>query len=241
MSIAARHGSAVHCDSPPSRDNRFERLLAPEAWRQLPAPVRRRFSQHLGATATAVYTGEVASTRLNVAGRIFGQLARLIGAPLPLHSGDRVAACVVVTAEAAGGGQRWTRLYARPGRPSQVIQSSKNFAGPTGLEECVGGGIGMRLVLKVDDRALVFRSAGFFLRLGSRAFPIPAWLTPGIIEVRHREERDGRFSFMLTITHPRFGRLVEQIAYFVDLSPAQPHRPPAERASVWSRSAGIGK
>lgn len=222
MSIAAGHESSVHRDSPPTRDNRFERLLMPDAWRQLPAPVRRRFSQRLGPTATAVYTGEVASTRLNLAGRIFGQLARLIGAPLPLDSGSRVAACVVVTAEEAGGGQRWTRLYARPGRPSQVIQSSKHFAGPTGLEECVGGGVGMRLVLAVDERALVFRSAGFFLRRGSRSLAIPAWLTPGVVEVRHREERDGRFSFRLTITHPWFGRVIEQTAFFSDLSVSSP-------------------
>ena len=222
MSIAARYRSSVRRDSPPCHDNRFERLLSPAAWRRLPAPVRRRFSRHLGPTAAAVYTGEVASTRLNLAGRLFGQLARLIGAPLPLASGGRVAACVVVTAEEVGGGQRWTRLYARPGRPSQVIHSSKHFAGPTGLEECVGGGVGMRLVLSVDDRALVFRSVGFFLRLRSRAFAIPAWLTPGVVEVRHREEREGRFSFRLTITHPWFGRVIEQTAFFSDLSASSP-------------------
>lgn len=241
MGIAALHGSLVRRDSPPSHDDRFERLLTPAAWRQLPAPVRRRFSQHLGPTATAVYTGEVAWTRLSFAGRIFGQLVRLIGAPLPLTVGGRVAACVVVTAEERSGGQRWTRLYARPGRPPQVIHSSKNFAGPTGLEECVGAGVGMRLVLSVDERALVFRSAGFFLRLGPRSFAIPAWLTPGVVEVRHREERDGRFSFTLTITHPWFGRLVEQIAYFVDLSPLQPRIWRAERPSVQPRSARLPK
>jgi len=162
---AAGNRFPVHRDSPSSLDGRFERLLAPAAWRRLPLPVRRRFSQHLGPTASAVYTGEVASTRLNLAGRVFGQLARLIGAPLPLAGSGRVAVCVVVTAEDADGGQRWTRLYARPGRPPQVIHSSKNFAGPTGLEECVGAGVGMRLVLSVDERALVFRSAGFFVRL----------------------------------------------------------------------------
>ena len=218
MNIAAQQPRSVHRDSLSSTDHRFERLLTPAAWRELPAPVRRRFSRHLGPTATAVYAGEVASTRLNLAGRIVGQLVRLIGAPLPLASGGRVAACVIVTAEDAGGGQRWTRLYARPRRRPQVIHSSKNFAGPTGLEECVGAGVGMRLVLSVEDRALVFRSTSFFLRVGARSFAIPAWLTPGVVEVRHREERGGRFSFTLTITHPRFGRVVEQTAFFSDLS-----------------------
>ena len=196
-------------------DRRFERLLAPAAWASLPAAVRRRFSEHPTGTDSSVYAGEVARTTLSRAGRVFGQLARLIGAPLPLTTGGRFAACVVVTEESAGR-QRWTRLYARPGRESQVIHSTKCFAGPTGLEECVGCGIGMRLMLSVEQRALVFRSAGFFVRVGALSLAIPAWLTPGTVEVRHREERDGRFSFTLRVVHPRFGLVVDQVAFFED-------------------------
>jgi uncharacterized protein DUF4166 len=199
-------------------DRRFQRLLVPADWERLPAPVRRRFSRHLDATAAAIYAGEVAATRLSIAGRVFAQLARLIGAPLPLAASGRVAACVAVIEDPSAGGQRWTRLYARPGRTAQVVHSTKRFAGPTGLEECVGGGVGMRLRLSVEDRSLVFRSAGYFWRLGSRGFDIPAWLSPGTLEVRHREEREGRFSFVLTLTHPWFGVVIEQTAFFEDCS-----------------------
>ena len=103
-----------------------------------------------------------------------------------------------------------------------MIHSTKSFNGPTGLEECVGAGVGMRLTLGVEERALVFRSAGFFLRLRSRSFSLPSWLTPGVVEVRHREERSGRFSFTLTITHPWFGIVIEQVAFFSDLSVRAP-------------------
>lgn len=206
----------------PRTDPRFQRLVAAADWSQLPAPVRRRFTLALAPAQTVLYAGEVAWTRLTWLGRVYGQLARLVGAPLPLAPSGRVAAAVVVTEDEHAGGQVWTRVYARPGRFAQVIQSTKRFAGPTGLEECVGAGVGMRLALAVEGRALVFRSRGYFLRLAGRTLAIPDWLTPGVVEVTHREERDGRFSFTLTVTHPRCGRIVEQVAFFSDVAAATP-------------------
>lgn len=213
-----RHLERAH----PREDMRFRRLLPDEAWSRLPAAVRRRFTLALAPAETALYAGEVAWTRLGWLGRAYGQLARLVGAPLPLAPSGRVAAAVVVTEDEDVGGQVWTRIYARPGRFAQVIQSTKRFAGPTGLEECVGGGVGMRLALSVENRALVFRSCGYFLRIAGRTLAIPDWLTPGVVEVTHREERDGRFSFTLTVTHPRFGCIVEQVAFFSDVTAATP-------------------
>ena len=195
---------------------RFRRLVPPADWARLPGPVRRRFERRLAVAETALYVGAVARTDMTWCGRIVGQLARLVGAPLPLAPSGRVAAAVVVTEDPAQHGQVWTRLYARPGTTPQVIHSTKRFAGPTGLEECVGGGVGMRLAVAVESRALVFRSAGFFVRLGGRAFVLPRWLTPGTIEVVHREERDGEFSFTLEVRHPWFGRIVRQVAFFRD-------------------------
>ncbi len=214
--------AAAPGEAAPATLGLFEYLLPPADWARLPAPVRRRFSRHVDGTHTAVYAGEVVSTELTPAGRVLGQLARLVGAPLPLSAGRRVAACVVVSGDSARR-QRWTRIYCRPGRTPQVIHSTKCFSGPTGLEECVGGGIGMRLRLSVERRALVFRSAGFFLRLGRLSIPLPSWLTPGAIEVEHREERGGRFSFSLRVIHPWFGVVVRQTAFFEErLAPAAP-------------------
>ena len=51
----------------------------------------------------------------------------------------------------------------------QVVHSSKRFAGPTGLEEYVGCGVGMALTIHVEDGALIFRAAHYFLQLGRLA------------------------------------------------------------------------
>lgn len=205
---------------PPRReareDDRFRSLLPPQDWASLPAPVRRRFSVRLGAAESAVYIGEVACTRVRFVGAVFAQIARLVGAPLPFESGGRTASAVMVAEDERIGGQLWTRVYARAGKFPQVIHSAKRFDGPTGIEECVGLGVGMALTIHVEDRALVFRSAHYFVRVGARRLRLPWWLTPGSLEVAHREERDGRFSFTLTVTHRWFGELIHQVAFFRD-------------------------
>ena len=75
-----------HPTNPPGEpaacDSRFGRLLTATDWARLPAPIRRRFGAPLAAAATALYVGEVAATTVSVAGRVFGQLARLVGAQI---------------------------------------------------------------------------------------------------------------------------------------------------------------
>ena len=200
------------------QDSRFRNLVAPQDWRRLPWPVRRRFTHALADGETTVFVGNVARTQLSIFGKLLSQVLRLVGAPLPLHSGGRGAATVVVTESRTCGGQLWTRIYGRSGRFPQVIHSAKRFHGPTGLEECVGNGVGMALTVHVEDRALVFRSAWYFVRLLGMTLRLPRCLSPGLVEVIHREECDGRFSFTLILTHPLFGEAVRQVAFFSDWS-----------------------
>src|SRR5271165_5429848 len=64
-------------------DLRFRALLSDADWERLPLPVRRRFSQRLAATETAVFVGVVTDIWMSRAGWLLAQAARLIGAPLP--------------------------------------------------------------------------------------------------------------------------------------------------------------
>ena len=194
-------------------ETRFARLAA-DSWMQLPATIRRRFSRHLADGERIVYLGDVAATRMSIVGRLVAQLARLCGAPLPLEAGGRVPVTVIVTGSPRLCGQVWTRIYNRAQGFPQVIQSLKRFGGATGLEEIVAHGVGMRLKLSVRDGALVFRSAGYFIRCLGVQISLPNWLTPGAIEVVHREEACGRFSFSLSVTHWWAGPIIDQVAFF---------------------------
>jgi hypothetical protein len=197
----------------PAAETRFA-LLAGDSWMRLPAPIRRRFSRHLADGERIVYLGKVAATHMTLVGRLVAQLARLVGAPLPLEASSCVPVTVIVTGSDRLGGQIWTRIYDRVRGFPQVIQSLKHFGGATGLEEIVGHGVGMRLRLSVRDGALVFRRAGYFIRCLGAQFSLPAWMTPGVIEVVHREESAGQFSFSLSVTHMWAGHVIDQIAFF---------------------------
>jgi len=223
---------AVAFEAPPPRDVapkapppaelgdfRFRALMTEADWASLPPAIRRRFSKHLASGHSIVYAGEILESRMSRAGWCLAQAARLIGGPLPLarspHS-SKTHTASVVTVTGGMGGQIWTRLYARRRGFPQVIHSSKRFAGPTGLEEYVGCGVGMALTVYARDSALIFRSEHYFVQLFGRRFVLPAWLTPGTLYVTHADLPDGKFSFTLQIFHPRLGLLIRQMAVFRD-------------------------
>ena len=200
----------------PAYDSRFRRLVGNAAWDELCPAIRRRFSKRLQGTAVALYAGEIVETRLNLAGQLLSQACRLIGAPLPLYRDAGVPAVVVVSEDGMTGGQRWTRVYHRRRGTPQVVNSAKTFAGPTGLEELVGGGIGMALAASAAEDRLVFASTHYFVKLGRRRLPLPKALCPGRTTVTHRDLGEGRFAFDLEVVHPWFGVLVHQHAVFRD-------------------------
>ena len=195
-------------------DIRFRTLAGVQAWSRLPAAVRARFERHIGPGATILYAGEVVECRMSRCGRLLCQLVRLVGAPLPLSSDTFVPAAVSVTEDAASGGQFWTRVYGRRRGFPQVIHSSKRFAGPTGLEEYIGGGVGIALRLEVEDGALHFLSDHYFLKLGPARLRLPRWLSPGRMRVSHIDCGHGSFAFVLSLVHPLLGELVRQTAMF---------------------------
>ena len=148
-------------------DSRFRALLSDEDWGRLPLAIWRRFSKRFADGETVVYVGEIDEASFSRTGWWLAQIARLIGGPLPTGAETKVPMIVTVTEDAASGGQIWTRICARSDGFPQVIHSSKRFAGPTGLEEYVGYGVSMALVVSVEHEALLFRSVGYSLQIGA--------------------------------------------------------------------------
>lgn len=200
-------------------DLRFRALLSEEEWNTLPPDVQRRFTKRLAGGRTAVYMGHITQCRINRAGRVLGQVLRLIGGPLPLSDDVDVPSVVTVTEDVETGGQIWTRLYANRSGFPQVLHSSKRFCGPTGLEEYIGFGISMALSVSVEDAVLTFRSAAYHLRLGSLRLRLPRWLEPGALTVTHRNQDSGRFAFGLELVHPLFGTLIKQVGHYREEAP----------------------
>jgi len=144
-------------------------------------------------------------------------LAHVVGAPLPLNRRPGGGALVSVSEDQAGGGQCWTRIYARPGGFPQVIHSAKRFAGPTGLEEYLGRGLGMALRVEALPDEIAFVSDHYFLALGRWRVRLPHMVAPGTTRVTHRQVAGRSFLFGLELTHPLAGRLVRQEILFDDV------------------------
>lgn len=196
-------------------DSPFARLLG-ERWLFLPPATRRRFLRKIAAGACVTYIGEVTECRMRVAGWLLAQAARLAGAPLPLGTDTGVSASVSVTADADGRGQFWTRQYGRRRSFPQVIHSMKRFAGPTGIEEYLGLGLGIALRLEEAGGALLFVSDHYFVKLAGLRLRIPRRLEPGALTVGHLDIGGGRFVFSLDLIHPWLGELVHQLCVFAD-------------------------
>lgn len=201
-------------------DLRFRALIPETDWQTLSPAIRRRFSKRLAGGASAVYAGVVTACRMSRAGWCLAQVARLVGGPLPTSRAAGLASVVTVT-EDGRGGQTSTRLYVRPNGFPQVIHSAKRFAGPTGLEEHVGAGLGMSLLVAVEEGMLVFRSRGFFLEAFGKRLTLPAWLSPGALTVTHAETGLRAFRFTLDIRHPLPGLMLRQEAEFSDTAPTE--------------------
>lgn len=199
-------------------DYRFRRLIPPGDWAALPQTVQRRFSKRLTGLRLAIYRGEIVTSQSNAIGWLMAQICRLIGAPLPL-SRDTGVAAVVTVGEDGGGGQCWTRQYARRRGFPQVIHSAKRFAGPTGLEEHVGMGIGMTLRVTAHAEGLCFRSDDYFWQAGRIRLRLPPWLCPGALTIDHIDTGAGEFLFVLTLRHRWFGEMIHQVGRFRDPVP----------------------
>jgi hypothetical protein len=155
---------------------------------------------------------------MSVSGWILAQACRFIGAPLPLERESGVSAVVSVTEDGASGGQVWTRVYARKRGFPQVIHSAKRFAGPTGLEEYLGGGFGIALNVQALAGGIRFQSDHFFVQLGKFRVRLPHWLAPGLLTIDHLDRGCGGFTFTLALRHRLMGELIHQHSYFRDQS-----------------------
>jgi uncharacterized protein DUF4166 len=198
-------------------DARFRALLERDEWERLPAEVQKRFSKRLTGAQTAIYRGLVVDMHISRLGWILTQACRLFGAPLPLSREAGGAVIVTVSEDPRGGGQFWTRIYARKSGFPQVIHSAKRFAGGSGLEEYLGRGLGMALRLEGLNDGLAFVSDHYFLQIGGRRFRLPRGITPGTARITHRQIAGRTFLFELIVEHRRAGTLIHQQVLFDDV------------------------
>jgi len=198
-------------------DERFKKLLGKEQWMRLPNAIRKRFGKRFKKGQSVAYQGIITDMQMSKLGWAFAQAARLIGAPLPFERNSiHQPAVVIVTEDHETNGQFWIRQYGRDKGFPQVVHSSKRFAGPTGLEEYIGYGIGMALKLEANEHALLFKSDHYFLQICGKRLRLPNWLVPISLSIGHHELGEDQFVFTLDLNSHLLGHMISQSAVFQD-------------------------
>jgi hypothetical protein len=184
--------------------------LGPQAWGRLPAPVRARFAD---AAGTAEYRGTFQTVRASRAGRLLGQLCRLLGSPVAPYTGREVPATVRVYDDGRGG-RVWERIYHFPGRPPCRVVSTKRAGARGELIEALPCRLRMALRVMESGGGLHFISCGYYFSLGPVRLPVPRLLPPGLTHVEHYDEGDGWFRFTMTVRHRWLGEVFYQTGRF---------------------------
>ncbi|MDR3417102.1 MAG: DUF4166 domain-containing protein [Nevskia sp.] len=191
----------------------FAALVGGEGWRRLAPDIRRRFSEHPAPDRPIRYAGTMHKVECSRPGLALAWLCRLIGTPFTPYRGRYVP--VSITLHHHGEGSvRWERDYRYPGRRPLRVTSVKRSEAGTGLVECVGFGLGMRLAVFEANGELHFLSLRYFFTLGRRRIPLPRLLTPGTAHVIHADLGHGRFRFAMTFHHDWLGTLFHQDGVF---------------------------
>ena len=85
--------------------------------------------------------------------------------------------------------------------------------------EYVGMGLGMKLVLRVQDKNLHFTSDGYFWDIFGYRIPLPGIFTPGKTFLCHQNDNPSQFNIRIEIKHCLFGTTFTQVGIFHEIQP----------------------
>lgn len=185
-------------------------------WINVHPSVRERMDRLLTSSTPVIFQGEGCVRRSKI-GWVFAHLARLLGSPLVWRSGENVKTIVKV-APTRDGPRCWHRLFKFQDGCEQLVQTSKAMDGNLGFIDVVGADGDKRLATKMnvwtEGKSLFFESSTYVLRFRHFNIKLPAILTPGKLHAEHRDLGEGNFRYILTFTHPLWGKTFYQDGIF---------------------------
>ena len=206
--LAVPHAAAA------SEGELFNKVLGP-AWPGLHADIRRRFDQNPAPGAPLRYQGVLDTLYCSWFGRLLAHATMpMLGGALIPYCGTDVPVDIEVYSQAGDSAIYKQRIYRLQGRPPIRFTSFMRQSARGEVLEYVGRGLGMRLLLSVDQGNLHFQSDGYFWQILGRRVPIPALLTPGKTFLWHNNLDADRFGIRIEIRHRLAGTTFVQVGVF---------------------------
>ena len=206
----------------PSEGELFKKILG-RRWQGLHPDIRRRFDKNPSPGQALHYRGALSELRCSRFGKLLGHLTQPLiqGALIPYSDADFPVEIQVYARpnDPAIYKQRIYRLHGR--KPIQFTSFMRESARGEVLEY-VGMGLGMKLVLSVeDDGSLHFQSDGYFWDVFGWRIPLPGLITPGKTFLWHHNETSERFNIRIEIRHWLMGTTFTQVGVFEEVAAPQ--------------------
>jgi hypothetical protein len=206
-----------HLPSIVSEGELFKKILGSK-WGKLHPDIQRRFDKNPVPGCPLYYHGRLAELRSSRIGKFLGHFSKpfIHGALIPYDDSDFPVDIQVYCkdSDARIYKQRIYRLHGRkPIQFTSYMQESERGE----VLEYVGFGLGMKLLLSVQDGNLHFRSDGYFWDLLGWRIPLPDWITPGETRLCHTNDAPNRFNIRIEIRHPWLGLTFMQAGSFAQV------------------------
>ncbi len=204
----------------PSEGELFKKILGPE-WRKLHPDIQRRFDKNPVPGKPLRYAGSLSELKCSVIGKVFGYITTPLiqGALIPFDDAD-FPVDIQVYSKPDSSAIFKQRIYRLHGRKPIRFTSWMRESSSGEVLEYVGMGLGMKLLLHVQDRNLHFTSDGYFWQIFGWRIPLPGVLTPGKTFLCHQNENASRFNIRIEIKHSLFGTTFRQVGVFHEVQAA---------------------
>jgi hypothetical protein len=202
----------------PSEGELFRKILGAE-WSKLHPDIQMRFAKNPLPGKPLRYIGALSELKCSRLGSLIAWLAKpmIQGALIPYSDADFPVDIEVYSKPDCSAifKQRIYRLHGRkPIQFTSYMQESEKGE----VLEYVGSGLGMKLVLRVQDGNLHFASDGYFWDIFGYRVPIPDLLTPGKTNLCHCNDNPEQFNIRIEMKHPLFGVTFTQVGIFSELA-----------------------
>ncbi|MES2934098.1 MAG: DUF4166 domain-containing protein [Pseudomonadota bacterium] len=217
----------------PSEGELFRKILGTE-WQKLHPDIQARFAKNPAPGRPLYYRGALSELSCSRFGKLLGYLTMpmIKGALIPFSDANFPVDIEVYSKPDCAFifKQRIYRLHGR--KPIQFTSYMRESEKGEVLEY-VGMGLGMKLLLRVQEGNLYFTSDGYFLDVFGWRIPLPGLLTPGKTFLCHRNDSASQFNIRIEIKHAVFGTTFTQVGVFNELetsSTSSPNTVLAEQA-----------
>jgi len=203
----------------PSEGKLFRKILGAE-WQKLHPDIQQRFAANPVAGKPLYYTGTLSELSCSFIGKMLGYITMpmIKGALLPFND-TNFPVDIEVYAKPNCPHIFKQRIYRLNNRKPIMFTSYMQESEKGEVLEYVGKGLGMKLILHVEDGNLHFTSDGYFWHIFGIRIPLPGIFTPGKTFLCHQNDSPGEFNIRIEIKHCLFGKTFTQVGKFREIQP----------------------